>query len=81
MSDEDINTYLTRRPFEPFSIHVSDGNKYSIRHPDFVTVGPTRVDIGTPRRERTRLVDRVFSIALAHIVRLEPLENQPSIMA
>jgi hypothetical protein len=30
-----VREWLNRQPFGPFHVHVVDGNKYTIFHPDF----------------------------------------------
>ncbi|HLX63519.1 MAG TPA: hypothetical protein VKX17_19775 [Planctomycetota bacterium] len=81
MSSEDIDAYLKRKPFEPFTIFVSDGTKYAIRTPERVLASRTRIDIGQPIYDGSYIMDKITSIALSHIVRLEPVEKTPSVVA
>ena len=43
MDLEGIRIALRRQPFEPFTIHLSDGRAMAVRHPEFVAVGNRRV--------------------------------------
>ena len=36
LSREDLAAALTRQPFEPFRLCLSDGKTYDVRHPDLV---------------------------------------------
>ena len=38
MTVEDLRDALHRAPFVPFSLHLADGHKIHIPHPDFVAV-------------------------------------------
>jgi hypothetical protein len=38
-----IRSLVTRRPFEPFTLHLSGGVVYKVRHPETVAVGKQRL--------------------------------------
>ena len=40
MTAETIRDFLKQSPFTPFTIHMNDGRKFSVRHPDFVAMHP-----------------------------------------
>ncbi len=40
MISSDIRMALKREPFEPFFLHLADGRKYEVKHPDFASVSP-----------------------------------------
>lgn len=40
MKSEEIRTLLHTQPFVPFTIHLADGRKMRIDHPDFVATAP-----------------------------------------
>ncbi len=74
MPPETLWEQLRRQPFEPFRIHLTDGTSYEIRHPELVMVGRRTAAVGISERERQPpLYDRLTTVALVHIVRLEPL--------
>ena len=41
MTIEQLRATQLARPFEPFTVHLADGRKYTIRHPDFIASHPT----------------------------------------
>ena len=45
---ETLNELLHRQPFEPFEIHLSNGNAYAIRHPEIAQLLKTKIVIGLP---------------------------------
>ena len=77
----DVERYLIRKPFVPFLIRVTDGTVITVKHPEFVLVGVTAIEVGLQKREGSLLVEKVVSIALSHIVKLEPIENTESVTA
>ena len=46
MRPDDLLNAVSKRPFEPFRVQVSDGTVYDIRHPELVMVGFGAVIIG-----------------------------------
>lgn len=73
MPPENLEDYLRARPFVPFRILLSTGQTYDILHPELVMVGKRTLIIGitsdpVPRYEHS------VTVALLHIVRLEPLD-------
>ena len=42
MTVERIRKLLAAKPFEPFTINLSDGRNFTIAHPDFIAVPPRR---------------------------------------
>ncbi len=74
MPPEDLWERLHRQPFEPFRIHLTEGTTYEVRHPELILVGRRSVVVGISNVEqRPPLYDRYTTLALVHIVRLEPL--------
>lgn len=40
MSVSSIREPIAARPFQPFTVRVADQRSYTIRHPEFATIGP-----------------------------------------
>ncbi|HEY5297929.1 MAG TPA: hypothetical protein VIK59_08380 [Verrucomicrobiae bacterium] len=59
-----IRERLHQSPFHPFHIHLSDGRRIFVEHPDFVSVGGSIVLV-------TDLTDSVQRIDSLHIVSLD----------
>jgi hypothetical protein len=73
MPPTDLLQALRRRPFVAFRLHVSDGTTYEVKHPEMLMVAAESAVVGLPGTPFP-LVLRWEIVALAHIVRLEPLE-------
>jgi hypothetical protein len=74
MPPEDLLERLHRQPFEPFRIRLTDGSTYEVRHPELILVGRRSAVVGvTETDQQPPLYDRYTTVALVHIVRLEPL--------
>lgn len=50
MRPEDIKTRVKAEPFQPFRIHLSNGSRYDVRHPEMILVGASEVVIATRLR-------------------------------
>ena len=68
MNADTIREWLTRRPFEPFELRLSNGEKYQVRHPEVVAVGKNRMAIVDPN------TDRIVHVALVHVNSIEALQ-------
>lgn len=81
MPPQDIIEKLNQRPFESFRIHLSDGTIYNVRHPELVMVGVRSLVIGIAASESEfkdypqPLYGRYTTVALSHVVRLEPTQS------
>jgi hypothetical protein len=73
MPPEDLERHLNARPFVPFRIKLTTGETYDVRHPELVMVGRRSVIVGITHDPIPRY-ERAVTVALVHIVRLEPLE-------
>lgn len=72
MQADEIVTLLKRAPFEPFTLYMSDGSRYDVRHPELVIVTPRAVHVGIPGDRNPRIAADVAVCALVHVTRLEP---------
>jgi hypothetical protein len=70
---EIIQARLREKPFKPLRIVASEGRRFDIQHPDLVFVGRRDLMIGTPDAATPTIYDRVFRVALVHVVALEDL--------
>jgi len=68
MTAETIRQLLTRHPFEPFEVRMSNGDSFEVLHPEFAFVLKSNLIIGYPDSDR-------FAIcALLHIADIRPLQ-------
>jgi hypothetical protein len=61
MNAETIQKWVGRRPFEPFVVRLSNGERHDVRHPENALVLRSRILIGYPE------IDRVVQCGLTHI--------------
>lgn len=76
MRSEDVRELVEARPFNPFRIHLSNGRKFDIRHPEFIWVLRSRVVIAVPDKKTRGLIDRLEHCSLLHIASIEELESK-----
>jgi len=70
MNAEAIREMLSRRPFEPFEVVMSSGERHVVKHPEFLMVLPSKVALGDP------VTDRLAVLSMMHITELRPVEPQ-----
>jgi hypothetical protein len=69
MNAETIREWLTRQPFEPFELRLSNGEHYQVRHREVVAIGKNRIAIVDPN------TDRFVHVALVHVNAIEALQT------
>ncbi len=74
MKAENLIELLEERPFVPMRLHLSDGRKHDIRHPEMAIVSDDVVAVGLPREHNSEMAERVTNCATDHIVEVEPME-------
>jgi len=74
MSPEDLHLFTRRQPFEPFRIVLTDGKTYDVRHPDMLIATRRTAAIGVPSEASQPTAERIVTVSLLHIVRLEPID-------
>ena len=76
MRPAEIEAQISKRPFTPIKLCMSDGSSYDVHHPEMVIVSRTVIAIAehTPR---TRTPERVLLCDPVHIIRIEPLDGRP----
>jgi len=73
MTPQDITRLLERSPFVPFRLHLTNGRTFEVKHPDFVWVFRSRLELAVPAQGDRRIMERAEHIALLHIARIEKL--------
>lgn len=71
MPPEELERHL--RPFVPFRLQLTTGETIDVHHPELVMVGKRSAIIGISN-DPTPRYDRAITVALLHIVKLEPLD-------
>ena len=75
MTLQDFRDLLTRRPFEPFKVVMSSGQKYEVRHPEMAWLTRTTLYVGTGRTE-VGVPAEARMLSLLHIATVEPLNGR-----
>ena len=52
MTGETIRELLQQKPFEPFEIHLSNGDVVPVRHPEMALVLKTNVIVGDSKSDK-----------------------------
>lgn len=73
ITSSDIQEKLKQRPFLPFRVIMSSGDKYDIHHPDLVLVGKRHLFVGTASEDNPALFDRSSLLSILPIAALEVL--------
>lgn len=69
MNSDVIREWLTRQPFEPFELRLSNGQVFQVRHPEVVAVGRSQIALYSPE------TDRFAHIALIHVNSIQALQS------
>ena len=69
MNHEAMQELLHRRPFEPFEIRLTNGEKHEVRHPEMALLLRSRVVIAIGD------TDRMVICPLLHIASVETLQS------
>jgi hypothetical protein len=72
MNAEAVREMLGRRPFEPFEVIMSSGERHVVKHPEFAILLPSRVIVTDP------VADRAAILSLIHVTELRPVQPQAS---
>ncbi len=73
MTLDAIQELLSRRPFEPFRIITSSGDRYEVRHPELVLRVKNGIYVGLGGRDN--VADRAAFLSLLHIAAVETSGN------
>jgi hypothetical protein len=69
MNSDVIRQLAARRPFEPFTLHLSGGETYQVRHPETVAIGKQRLVVVDPES------DQMAICSLLHVTSVETLQS------
>ena len=69
MKSDVIRQLTSRRPFEPFTLHLSGGEAYQVRHPEDVPVGKQRLVVVDPES------DQMAICSLLHVMSVDTLQS------
>ena len=75
MTLQDFQKLLKSRPFQPFRMVTSSGERHEVRHPEMAFLLRTKILLGLDP-DRTGLADDWTMISLLHVTAIEPV-HQP----
>jgi hypothetical protein len=79
MRSKELLEHLRRRPFRRIRLVLTDGRTFEVRHPELVMVGSSTVSIAVAQpRDPEPLHDRLVTVPLAEVLRVEPAESSPA---
>ncbi len=77
MDYDTLMEWVNAKPFEPFQLVSTDGATYTVHHPSMIWPGGRTVLIGLPYdSSRPDVPGKHITLAIDHIVRVEPLHRQ-----
>lgn len=74
MRQHELRDSLRKEPFQPFRIHLSNGQSYDIRHPEFAALTRHSVIVVVPISGDDG-IDRVVQCDLIHVVATEAIDG------
>ena len=75
MTLQDFQKLLKARPFQPFRIIMSSGERYEVRHPEMAFLLRTKIVLGLDPDKRGIAEDWTMC-SLLHITAIEPVESR-----
>ena len=70
----ELQKQLRHRPFSPFTLRMSDGSAFDVRHPEMLMVSKTVVVLAI-HKPRARRPESFVLCDPVHIMRIDPLDN------
>jgi hypothetical protein len=75
MQQDDVLRKARRKPFRPFRLHLTDGQVYTVRHPEMILVGRRTAVVGVAADPDQDFFDQAVDVDLFHIVRMDFLDE------
>ena len=72
MALQDFQRLLKARPFEPFRVIMSSGERYEVRHPEMAFLTRTKLVLGLGP-DRNGVAEDWTMCSLLHITAVEPI--------
>ena len=71
---QEVQNALKKQPFEPFRIHLSDGQALDVRHPEFAALTRHSIFVGAPT-DGDDVPERMVQCDLLHVTTIEPIDG------
>ena len=75
MRQDNLLHWTRKQPFEPFVVHLTDGAKYEVRHPDMIM--PMRGEVfllALPHANDPNRGEKPIMLSYFHLTKVEALE-------
>jgi hypothetical protein len=80
MDFQTLEDWKNANPFQPFRIVMTDGRMFEIKHPNLLWPGRSTVLVGIQDQgEQPGVFNHYVSVAMLHVVRIEPLTHSASV--
>ena len=66
-----VRELITANPFKPFRVHLSDGSKHSVPHPEFAWVFGGSLFVGKPGTSGIDGTSHVRQLSILHISQVD----------
>ncbi len=74
MNIDEIARLVKAEPFVPFRLCLSDGSSYEVKHPEFVLLSKSVIDLGIASSQTDPIADFIVRISPLHVVKIETLQ-------
>lgn len=74
MTVQTFRELLSKRPFKPFRLIMSSGEKYEVRHPEMAFLTRSDLLVGIDAEDGVPAEFKICS--LLHVATIEPIEGQ-----
>lgn len=76
MTSVDIRDFLKKAPFEPFTLVMTNNERYDVLHPEMLLVTYTMLALGLNKAEDPEaLPERMVWLSPEHVLKIEPLRR------
>ena len=79
MTANTLDHELSREPFLPFRLHLSDGRTADVQNPGLSFIARLALYLARTDRPNSRISDDFHVISLRHIVSIEMVETAPQV--
>jgi hypothetical protein len=73
---DDILELQRARPFVPFRIHMSSGETYDVRHPEFVWASNSKLAVTIEEKMRRGDPHDSAWLSMVHVVKVTPINGK-----
>jgi hypothetical protein len=76
MTPFDIRGFLRKAPFEPFTLVVTNNERFDVYHPELLLVTQTMLALGlTKSTDPDAMAEQMVWLSPEHVLKIEPLKR------